>query len=291
MDFNDLQPEQTVEWHFNDRGVVRTAAGVVLHKSGTDAASIALIQGIDRTGTIVIIPAKHLSVRNDAAIVEMAVRDRFKMGMPTDKQLNLINQFVPSGMPALSASDVVTIPFVAADNLVNRSLDCWDVPSLKKMAKLLPGLPMTLDHDWEDTSKEWGRIYNAEFIRSQTAPEEAIDRAGNAKRNRSIVAKDGFNQVIFEVFAPIDSPVVQALKRGHSGGVSTGGFQFRDYHCPICEASFFDEKCPHVPPDRWMGITEDDPDVAPYAIRVGLFDMGEVSIVTMPNLPNAGILK
>jgi hypothetical protein len=288
---SELRKNQRVVWSFDDRGVVKTAMGIVLDESGSDSASIELISGNDRTGSIVKIPASHLKIQVDAAIVEPSIRDRFKMGTPTDKQLAVINQFIPVGMPPMTVSDVVTIPFVAADNLVNRSLDCWDVASLRKMAQLLPGLPMTLDHDWDDTSKEWGRIYTAEFIRSQTPPECAIDRAGNANRNRQIIAKHGFNQVIFEVFAPTDSPVVKALKRGHSGGVSTGGFQFTDYFCPICDTSFYDDKCPHVPPDRWMGITEDDPDVAPYAVRVGLFDIGEVSIVTMPNLPNAGILK
>lgn len=288
---SELRKNQRVEWSFGDRGMVKTATGVVLEMSGSDSVCIDLIQGQDRTGTIVTIPAQHLSVRVDAAIVETAIRDRFKMGTPTDKQLALINGFIPVGMPPMTASDVISIPFVAADNLVNRSLDCWDVPSLRKMAQLLPGLPMTLDHDWDDTSKEWGRIYSAEFVRSQSPPEGAIDRAGNANRNRQIIAKNGFNQVVFEVFAPVDSPVVKALKRGHSGGVSTGGFQFTDYFCPNCDTSFYSEKCPHVPPDRWMGITDDDPDIAPYAIRVGLFDIGEVSIVTMPNLPNAGILK
>jgi hypothetical protein len=292
MRFNDLHKNQKVQWTFRDGDRSGVATGIVLSKnSETSRALIDVIHGADRSGVNVEIPAHHLNVSVDAAIVESSIRDRFKMGTPTDKQLTLINQFIPVGASSMTAAEVITIPFVAADNLVNRSLDCWDVPSLKKMTQLLPGLPMTLDHDWDDTSKEWGRIYNAEFIRSQTAPEGAIDRAGNANRNRQIIAKHGFNQVVFEVFAPVDSPVVKALKRGHSGGVSTGGFQFTDYFCPSCDKSFYDENCPHVPPDRWMGITEDDPDVAPYAIRVGLFDIGEVSIVTMPNLPNAGILK
>lgn len=291
MNPSELRKNQRVVWSFDDRGVVRTATGIVLNLCDSDSASIDLISGNDRTGTVVKIPAQHLKIQVDAAIVEGPIRDRYQMGTPTDKQLALINQFIPAGASPMTASDIVTIPFVAADNLVNRSLDCWDVVSLKRMAQLLPGLPMTLDHDWDDTSKEWGRIYSADFVRSQNAPESAIDRAGNKKSNSQIVEKYGFYQVIFEVFAPIDSPVVKALKRGHSGGVSTGGFQFTDYSCPICDTSFYDKKCPHVPPDRWMGITEDDPDVAPYAVRVGLFDIGEVSIVTMPNLPNAGILK
>lgn len=291
MRFNELRLNQQVEWSFDDRGVVKTAMGVVIDKFGSDSALIALIKSGDRTGTTVTIPVKHLNIKVDAAIVESSIRDRFKMGMPTDTQLTLINQFIPSGMSPMTASDVVTVPFVAADNLVNRSLDCWDVASLRMMAQLLPGLPMTLDHDWEDTSKEWGRIYNAEFVRSQTAPEGVIDRAGNGNRNRQIIAKNGFNQVIIEVFAPSDSPVIKALKQGHAGGVSTGGFQFKDYFCPSCDKSFHDKSCPHVPPMPWMEADDDDPDIAPYAVRVGLFDIGEASIVTIPNLPNAGILK
>src|SRR6476469_1537595 len=97
-------------------------------------------------------------------VTEKAIVPDLAMGPPTADQLELINKYIPRGQQRLTSSDVVTIPFVAADNLINRGLDKWDVTSLKTMAALLPGVPKMLDHDWADVSKVWGRIYKAELV-------------------------------------------------------------------------------------------------------------------------------
>ena len=281
-----------VQWRYKGSdGAVVNATGFLLADQG-ETLKVEVFRDGKRSGTIIEIPKGHVTKFADqAAMAEPTVKERFVYQRPSEQQLVKINSFLMNGAPALTADNTVTVPFVAADNLLNRGLDRWDMDSLAAMANLLPGLPCLLDHDWDDTSKEWGRIYSAELVRSRLAPDGALNRAGNFDQNRQIVNKEGFAQVVFEVFTAPDSPVVRALLRGHSGNISTGGFRFTDYVCPTCNTSFSDAECPHIPPYPMWGIYPDEEEgVAPYAIRTGLFDMGEASIVTIPNLPNAGVI-
>lgn len=280
-----------VQWHYRDNsGCLQTATGLILSENG-DRVTVKIVRdGVETDDTATIMRA-HVQIDQAALGGDRAVKENFRLGQPTEEQLKRINQYLPNGVDKLAADQVVTVPFIAADNLINRSYDKWDIDSLAVMAKLLPGLPAMLNHDWHDTTKTWGTIYNATLVQSRSAPAIALNRAGNFDSNRQIVAKEGFAQVLFEAFAPVDSPVVQALRMGHPGGISTGGFRFKDYVCPLCNVSFNDEEnCPHLIPDSWWRIPGSHKDIAPYAIRVGLFDMGEASIVAIPNLPNAGVI-
>jgi hypothetical protein len=281
----------SIRWQYRDsEGGLGTAHGVVLAEKA-DRFDVEIVRDGKRTGLKASVLRSHAIVDRSTLGGEQTLKDRFKFGPPSNKAMNSINQLLPNGADKLTADQVISVPFVAADNLINRSYDKWDIPSLATMAAMLPGLPAMLDHDWDDISKIWGTIYNAELVQSNSAPNAALDRAGNLENNRKIVATEGFSQVVFEVFATVDSPVVRALQGGHPGSISTGGFRFRDYVCPLCNTSFSDEEnCLHVPPDNWWRLPGTHATIAPYAIRVGMFDIGEASIVSIPNLPNAGII-
>jgi hypothetical protein len=282
--------QSNIQWRYrNTQGQICKATGILIKDNG-DRLEVAIVRNGVVTKERANILRTHATIDQAAMINAPTLKDRFKFGAPNDTQLAKINTFLPNGANALTADQIVSVPFVAADNLVNRSYDKWNIDSLAVMATLLPGLPALLDHDWGDTSKEWGRIYSSELIQSRTAPEKALNRADNFDNNRQIVNKEGFAQVVFEVFASVESPVVRALRRGHSGAISTGGFRFADFHCPSCNSSFNDESCDHIPPDNWWAPPGSDEAIAPYAIRVGLYDMGEASIVAIPNLPNAGVI-
>ena len=287
---------RVIQWRYRSADRLCDASGIFLADLG-DRYKVELLRNGNRSGTVLEIDKAHVlkfesKQTDDAVVSDPAITDRFKFGAPNDQQLTQINSYLPNGATPLTTKSVITVPFIAADNLLTRSLDRWSIESLQAMANLLPGLPCTLDHDWDDTAKEWGRIYNAEMVLSRSAPDAILNRAGNLDQNRQIVGSEGLAQVVFEVFAPTDSPVVKALSQGHSGSISTGGFRFQDYECPVCDCSFDDPECPHIPPYPMWGIFPDEEEgVAPYATRTGLFDMGEASVVTIPNLPNAGVIR
>lgn len=207
---------------------------------------------------------------------------------PTAKQLAKLNALIPDRFPRIEAHEVAIVEYVAADNLINRSRGKWDIAELKAMAKLMPGLPFTQDHDWESVGKQIGVIFDA-YIRTSDDT-TLLGLAGNKKYNNKVAATEGIQQLVCSIAIPTESDVIQKMRMGFGRHVSCGGFMFADYHCPLCSTSFADDKCPHYLPDMAWGVTEDtDPLVAPWYIRKGVFDMGELSLVLIPNLPGATI--
>ncbi|MEG3875799.1 hypothetical protein QT972_00245 [Microcoleus sp. herbarium7] len=205
------------------------------------------------------------------------------------QQISKLNQFIPAGFPKPNPEDLTVIDFVVADNLVNRGRGKWREKDLIILAKMLNtmGIPHTLDHDWEDIEKTQGLVIEGKIFKNTIAPENLVSSAGNKDLNSEIVKKEGFVQVIAAVVFLIDSPIVQRLSMGIGRAVSLGGFAFEDYVCPICETSFTYKNCPHYIPGGWDAWREDPNLVAPYYIRDGLYDLGELSSVLIANLPGA----
>lgn len=208
----------------------------------------------------------------------------------TPEQLAKINQVMGSavGMPAIEAHEVASISFVCADNLLSRSHSKWIKPDLEIMAKIYPGMPFTLDHNWGEVEKTQGKVYDGRVVKGD-ASDKSLNRAGNLDLNREVVAKEGHWECIVDVAFSANSPLIDAVRFGQVDSVSAGGFNFTDLWCPICDRSFYDAKCPHGIPEPWSNF--DQPGIAPYYIRKGLFDLGELSAVLIGNLPNAGVQK
>ena len=236
-----------------------------------------------------------------------------------NEAIEKVNWLTPAQLEPLRPEEIVILTFIGADNLLNRGLGKWDVNDLPKLAALLPGLPLTLDHDWDQVSKVQGVIFEARVVHERvpvinpdhwTKPDltysqdgrnyavfttkkdklAPIARAGNFEWNRRIVAEEGYQTCEFDVAFPANSPALQGLRFGQLSSISLGGFNYKDHICPLCKTSFSDERCPHFIPEAWAGRThETDEQVAPYFIRSGVFDLTEASIVLNPNLPGAGV--
>lgn len=217
------------------------------------------------------------------------------MGHPTDEQLALINKYRPKGTPPIEAEEVISVPFIASDNLVSRSLGAWDIDSLHSMAKLFPGRALTINHEWDNVERTVGFIYDAAIIQSPDAPVSLLTAAGNFDLNRQIVGKNGFVQLVLYTAVEASSPVISGLRFRRLGDVSTGGFTNGDLICPLCETSFDHKHCPHYIPDFWtMMMAEygeiDGNLIAPYFIRTGFTDAVELSLVLCGNLPGASLV-
>lgn len=181
---------------------------------------------------------------------------------------------------------IVVIEITAADNLMNRSRGKWSLDSLRSLAMLAPGITLTLDHDWENISKVQGRVFDAEFESEEETPFEELTKAGNFDLNRWIVADEGYAKLELKAFISVDSPILESLWLGTISYVSLGQFTIEDIWCPLCDCSFYDDKCPHLIPS----VHESDTELtAPFYIRKGSKDLGEVSLVLIPNLPGAKV--
>lgn len=217
--------------------------------------------------------------------------------LPTPEQAKLYNQFLPVGFPFVEPSEFAVYYLRVADNLINRSLSRWTEPDLLKMTEKLPGIPVTLDHDWENNIKAHSLVISAgisvipyEEIEEHPWLLQKMETKNLLEENMGIVKKEGYISAIAQVAIPMfSSPILQKIRFGLLNAVSLGGFEFQDLRCPICQTSFFDrKKCLHkIPTDDNQG----EQNVAPFSERIGIVDLNEASFVLVPNLPAAGIIQ
>lgn len=212
--------------------------------------------------------------------------DRPYFNSPTPEQMDKISEYT-----GLTPADIVVIKIRAADNLLNREWGAWGIKELHDLAAISPGIPLLLNHDWDRIQDSCGKVFDAE-VRIHSGSSDlslkAINRAGNLDVNRGIVGKDGYAELVFSCYMREYSGMTERILAGEWSHVSLGGFRFRDYYCPLCNIPFQDERCPHLLPHPTHDIF--DGEYAPYYIRKDVFDIGEISFVTIPNLPQAQVI-
>lgn len=229
--------------------------------------------------------------KTEVSVTEVASDRRDTLPYLTKQLLSKLNNFRPAGFPLIAEEQMVAVYFVVEDKLINRSKGKWAEKDLVKMAKMLDqmGLPHILNHNWEAVEDVQGIIIEANLVRSKP-PAELLDALQNGELNRQIVKGEEFVQVVATVAFPANSGIVDKLKIGLGRAVSLGGFSFKDYVCPVCNTSFSFKNCPHYIPDSWTEWDADPALVAPYYIRDGLYDLGELSTVVIANLPGASLV-
>ena len=55
----------------------------------------------------------------------------------TEKELDMINDFIPTSLDKLEAGDLIAVRFRATDNLLNRSYGKWGLDELPILKNLL----------------------------------------------------------------------------------------------------------------------------------------------------------
>lgn len=206
----------------------------------------------------------------------------------TPEQLAKINSFGSAGLPPYEANDLTAISFIATNNLIGRNQGKWSINTLKQIANLLPGISQTCNHDWYEIEDIQGVIFEATVFKSETAPSRLIDIGGNGAINRQIIDQEGFAACLYKAALPSSNMVLSGLRLGSISKVSIGGFCGASYICPLCNVAFEDPDCPHYMP--WDAQDAADKRYAPYFLRDGAWDLGEVSLVLIPNIPGAGII-
>jgi hypothetical protein len=202
---------------------------------------------------------------------------------PALDQLGIIHRYQPRDTEPLTADEICLVEFTAANNLVNRSRSRWHPTALPELVDLIPGVNLMLDHDWDDVAKNQGLIISAWLIRDVTAPIELIEAAGNGKYNRKIIEAEGYQSIHFDAAIRVNSPLMDSLRYCEVQNISQGGFEYKDIWCPLCDCSYHDPECPHFLPSYW---DDGDPKYTmPYYERKDVTDLGEISLVTIPNLP------
>lgn len=205
---------------------------------------------------------------------------------PNSAELAIYHGYQPRDTDPVGADEIALVEFTIADNLLNRSNSRWHPTALPELVELCPGLNLSLDHDWDAVEKSQGLIITAWQIIDAVAPPKLIKAAGNEDYNRQILSKEGYRSIHCDVAFRITSPTLDSLRFCEVQYVSQGGFDFGDIWCPICNDSYYGD-CPHhLPSDVGM---RGEP--MPYYERKDVCDLGEVSLVLIPNLPGARVVS
>lgn len=242
-------------------------------------------------------PNETLTVhpQNSDNITVLSDDPRLSIMQPTAAMLNKINsRLMPKGGIPYEAEEVTHLPIVIVDNMVGRTLSKWDLDSLKRMSQLIIGQPFKFDHDETGAKSIWARIYDSTMIVSDSAPNSFLDRVGNGKINKKVLAEEKLVQVVAFAAVPSDSEVLEKFQRGLLSEVSVGCHCFTDIICPHHNVSFYDQSCNHaVPYSKQMSAmySQYDLNFADYSIWSGLYDVAELSVVTVPRFPGAGAIK
>ena len=179
----------------------------------------------------------------------------------------------------------MTVPIVASNNLLSHGNMVWSDDSLKKMVKAFLGADFMLDHSWGTTEKTKGIIYDVEQINLAQAPPWATGGLDpdQVKTSKKIIRDKGYSSIVMYGSIEASSEIVSNIRYLRSRDVSIGGLALSNIICPLCETSFRDDECPHIPPHPsvlWWLSDEEKKLLAPYYINDGLYDGVELSIVT-----------
>lgn len=231
--------------------------------------------------------------------IEESILLDLRAGTPSEQQLVTINKYRNAGSPEYTAEEIYQFPTIASDNLLHQNNSQWSKRSLESMAKTLVGKDFLLNHDWNNSNKIQGTVFDSAIVNitdlSLATKLFLIESSPNQVSDLEILTKDGYEALILWVAVEANSGVASDVVYLRKSDLSVGGFAGITYICPLCNVSFNSNKCPHIIPDPsymyQMGIDRYDPDLAPYYIRDGNFQGVELSLVVEGNCPRARILR
>lgn len=209
----------------------------------------------------------------------------------------------------VNKEDWCFVKFRASDNLVNRSIRKWHVNVLNSMSRSYKNAVLLTDHNWDSIDNCLGVIYRAETVVENNLSSNALQVPGYEEINQKIIDREGYIQVVYYAAIPKtveNQGVVSKIENKILRNCSTGGrLSKMRLLCPNCssdkgrEVSFLETDknddfiCPHLIPDSYTNAYDDNPYAeysADYLELDGNYEGYELSIVSIPNLPNTGII-
>lgn len=220
----------------------------------------------------------------------------FNFDHPNASQLKKINRYRPAGIAEYTSEEIYSVAIAASNNVLSHSNMVWSEKSLQTMTKAFLGQDFLLNHSWEDAKESIGFIYDTQKISTDTPPPWYLDGLDplQKKSSREIVKQQGYITIVMYAAIEASHPAISMLVYGRSKDVSVGGLADGDYTCPLCQTSFEDKDCPHLPPHpfllSWLADNEDVV-FAPYYINDGFYDGIELSIVVDGNCAAARVIS
>lgn len=179
----------------------------------------------------------------------------------TPEELAEINRYA---MRELEAEEVFTFQLAACDNQVDRDNERFSDAALEGFARLYPGKPVLLDHNWS-AKDQYARVYAAHVEADSV--------------------RVGVKRLILRCYAPrlnTTRAYIEAIETGLKKECSVGVAVERSL-CSICGESYY-ENCLHIRGQEYNGQRC-------HVVLDGAADAYEVSLVAVPAQREAGVVK
>jgi hypothetical protein len=162
---------------------------------------------------------------------------------------------------------------IATDNLVSRNCARIPVGELAALARFLVNKPAITDHNLYSVETSWGRIVSA-------VVESAVPPVEMSEENQAIVQGEGYRRIVCEIAVEPGHSVIRDIDFDRVGELSIT-FLYSEMRCPgcTCGKAVWSDDCPN---DFWT---------LPYYERHGVTDAFEISLVVVPAVKEARILK
>lgn len=216
-----------------------------------------------------------------------------EMREPDPSELALINTFRPKGIEPYVASELIRFAMVASNNLLHSNLTVFSDQTLEIINRGLPGCDLMLDHQWEDSQKTCGFIYDSLIYVSKyynpAQLSKILQKSRLPETDRKFINNGGYKQILAFAVTEKSHPVVSDIIYRRRSDVSIGGHFYGDFICPLCKTSLGSDNCEHLPPMFSPFVEERF--IAPYVIYSGDFSIAESSLVFAGKCLNARIIS
>lgn len=179
----------------------------------------------------------------------------------TAEELAQINRYT---MRELGEDEVFTFQLAACDNQVDRDDERFSDETLEGLARLYPGKPVLLDHNWS-AKDQYARVYAAHVEADSV--------------------REGVKRLILRCYAPrlsVTRNYIEAIETGLKKECSVGVAVERQ-KCSICGEGYY-ENCLHIRGQEYNGQRC-------HVVLDGAADAYEVSLVAVPAQREAGVVK
>lgn len=214
------------------------------------------------------------------------------MRSPTSNEIELIKKYLPVSEDDSDLSDrFLVTKFIIIDNLINHRFEKLGLESLEKLASIIPGMPLTSDHDWGDSSKVVATSISAEVVVGNKPPDWVLEATAQRikETNLKVLKKEGYQRIEALFYFSKNHPVVNQIKDGHWKNISFGGLLEPDNAklCPHCMIPFEDPNCPHLIPDSRLTsktIRDRRPDLSDKEVEDLVASIADYILITTPYL-------
>jgi hypothetical protein len=181
--------------------------------------------------------------------------------------MTLINRY---SRRSLNQDEVYTFSVVLCDNEVDRDLERFDIPTLRRLAELFVGVTGIIDHSMKSSDQK-SRLFKTDFIQDFTRTTTAGEPYTFIKGTAYMVKSEKNADLIAEIDAGIKKEV------SVSCSVS-------EILCSICNTEQKKGRCEHIKGERYG-------EKVCHRILSGAADAYEWSFVAVPAQRAAGVTK